>query len=81
MDEAALRDALAVERTRLANERTLLAYVRTAIAIAAAGLLLPQLYPQLRVAVPLACILALLGLGTLCLGVWRSCSVRHRLKG
>ncbi|MBI2970621.1 MAG: DUF202 domain-containing protein [Gammaproteobacteria bacterium] len=42
MNEAELRDELAVERTRLANERTLLAYVRTALALAAAGAVIAE---------------------------------------
>jgi putative membrane protein len=37
LDETALRDRLAVDRTILANERTLLAYLRTMLALLAAG--------------------------------------------
>jgi putative membrane protein len=37
MEDAALRDRLAVDRTILANERTLLAYLRTMLALLAAG--------------------------------------------
>lgn len=40
----ALRDYLAVERTRLANERTVLAYLRTALALFAGSVTLLYLF-------------------------------------
>lgn len=36
--DSAVRDHLALDRTRLANERTLLAYIRTALALSGGGI-------------------------------------------
>lgn len=80
MEDAQLRDQLAIERTVLANERTLLAYLRTALAFAAAGAAILHFYPDsggLRLA---ALALVLGGLAFSLVGAWRFVTVRRRLR-
>jgi putative membrane protein len=78
IDDAVLRDKLAVDRTHLANERTLLAYIRTGLALLAAGAAMVEFLetPAARVlGVGLAC----LGVLTFPLGFWRFLRVRRQL--
>lgn len=80
MEEAGLRDKLALERTQLANERTFLAYVRTALSLIAGGAVLLQFFTSNTVVI--ASGWALIGLGgfVLLLGFGRFLRVRSHLK-
>lgn len=80
MEDAQLRDKLAVERTALANERTLLAYLRTALAFAAAGAAILHFYAG-HVGLTVTA-LALVGLGGVAalVGALRFVRVNARLQ-
>lgn len=80
MEDASLRNSLAVERTRLANERTFLAYVRTALAMAAGGAALFQFFPALTSIHIAAWVLFAVGATTLLFGTYRFLAVRSELK-
>ncbi|MDQ3776067.1 MAG: DUF202 domain-containing protein [Pseudomonadota bacterium] len=79
MNSEALKDELAVERTRLANERTFLAYVRTALALLAGGAALAQFFPGYAWVPGVAAILLFAGGITLAFGAYRFIVVRNRL--
>lgn len=80
MEDAGLRDKLALERTRLANERTFLAYLRTSLSLLAAGAALLQFFPERpMITVPAWCLVALGGV-TLIAGSYRFLQVRSHLK-
>ncbi len=77
-ENPALRDQLALERTKLANERTLLAYLRTAIVLAAAGATIIKLVPMSLSILVLGGILLAVGVGTGVVGGWHFARVaRH----
>ena len=80
MNEAQLRDQLAVERTRLANERTLLAYVRTALALAAGGAVLLQFFPGYASLLGIAWVLVAAGVATTVIGTYRFFVVAGKLR-
>ena len=79
MNDAELRDKLAVERTRLANERTLLAYVRTALALAAGGAVLLQFFPSYPSLFGIAWALVAVGAVTMVIGAYRFFVVARKL--
>lgn len=79
MNERQNLDPLAVERTALANERTLLAYIRTALALAGAGAVLLQYFPDRPWLIGIACALLLIGGVAMVIGSCRFLSVRRRL--
>jgi len=79
MDEAELRDRLAVERTRLANERTLLAYVRTALALIAGGAAFLQFFSAPAALNAVAWVLIVVGGVVVWAGVYRFRAVRRNL--
>jgi len=81
MNEAQLRDHLAVERTRLANERTLLAYIRTALALAGGGAVLLQFFPSYPSLIGLAWLLVLAGGATIVIGTYRFLVIRRHFRG
>lgn len=78
-DDAALRDSLAVERTRLANERTLLSYLRTALALFAGGGALLQLFANEPSLAVLAWVCLVAGAAIIAVGAVRFLRVRARL--
>jgi putative membrane protein len=80
VDDTALRDRLAVDRTILANERTLLAYLRTMLALLAAGGSLIHFLDETWALVAGACLLAL-GPALFAFGVWRFRRVNRDLNG
>lgn len=79
MEDASLRDRLALERTRLANERTLLAYIRTALALLAGGAALLQFFPSYGFLIVLAWLFVACGGATILVGVRRFVQVKSRL--
>ncbi|HMP04810.1 MAG TPA: DUF202 domain-containing protein [Lacipirellulaceae bacterium] len=78
-DDAALRDHLAVVRTRLANERTVLAYVRTAVMLIVAGATAIKLFGDAPLAVYSGWTFVAAGLATAGLGARRFAAVRRAL--
>jgi putative membrane protein len=80
MEDAGLRDKLALERTQLANERTFLAYVRTALSLIAGGAVLLQFFTTNDMVIVSGW--ALIGLGgvVLLIGLLRFLRVRSHLK-
>ncbi|MCX4186641.1 DUF202 domain-containing protein [Methylophaga sp. OBS4] len=80
MNETALRDQLALERTRLANERTLLAYVRTALALAAAGAILLHFFPGYLSLFAIAWVLIAAGAVTMIVGIYRFLFIARKLR-
>lgn len=81
MEDASLRNQLAVERTRLANERTFLAYVRTALTLVAGGAAIFHFYPGSASLVTTAWGLLLGGGVILTVGLYRFFTVRAQLSG
>ena len=79
MEDAGLRDKLALERTRLANERTFLAYVRTALSLLAGGAVMLQFFPDNPPVVTLGWSLVGVGGVVLVVGIYRFWRVRKRL--
>ena len=80
MENAGLRDKLALERTLLANERTFLAYLRTSLSLLAAGAALLQFFPDRPIVTAPAWCLVVLGGATLVAGIYRFLQVRSHLK-
>ncbi len=78
--ESALRDALALDRTRLSNERTFLAYIRTALAFFIAGAGLLHFLFESTPALVLGWMLCGLGAVTILVGGWRFLEVRRRIR-
>jgi putative membrane protein len=79
MEDTALRDRLALERTRLANERTLLGYIRTALALLAAAAAVFHFLPGYPAVLLTAWLLAVIGIATLAIGAIRFVDVQRRL--
>lgn len=77
--ETALRDALALDRTRLSNERTFLAYVRTSLAFFAAGAALLHFFTSTTTQVTGWTMLAL-GAAMIIIGVLRFLEVSRRIR-
>lgn len=68
-EDLGLRDLLALDRTILANERTMLAYARTAVMLGVSSITLLKIFPDNPLAfftaialIPLAVLIAVLGL-------------------
>ena len=80
MNESALRDKLALERTRLANERTFLAYVRTALSLIAGSAVLFQFFSDRPPYLFAAWLLVVGGGFTLVMGLIRFIHVGKHLK-
>ncbi len=80
-DDPALRDHLALERTRLANERTLLAYVRTSFMLIVTGATALKLFVDTPGVVFAAVLFIVLGAFAGLFGAWRFVSVRRRISG
>ncbi len=78
--ELVLRDELAIDRTVLANERTFLSYLRTSLSFAVVGgtILKFSDSPDLRV---VGVIFLFLAGGSLGFGIWRSLTMRRRIRG
>jgi putative membrane protein len=79
MEDAGLRDKLALERTRLANERTFLAYLRTALSLLAAGVALLHFFPEDPLMTGAAWGLTIMGGVILLVGIYRFLQVRSHL--
>ena len=76
----AIRDLLALERTRLANERTFLAYVRTALSLIAGAAVLFQFFSTEQAYVAVAWLLAVSGFLVLAVGIYRFRTVKATLQ-
>lgn len=81
MNDAFIRDTLALERTRLANERTLLAYVRTALTLIAGSAVLFQYFSKSPSYLLAAWLLVGAGAFILIVGVFRFLQVARKLNG
>jgi putative membrane protein len=77
--DSALRDAMALERTRLANERTLLAYVRTALALFAGAAAILQFFPDELPLTAAAWLFLILGVAAMVVGARRYMRVAGKL--
>ena len=75
-----IRDKLALERTRLANERTFLAYVRTSLSLIAGAAVLFQFFSAVQGYVVIAWFLAVAGLLSFAIGIFRFQAVRAGLR-
>ena len=80
MENAGLRDKLALERTRLANERTFLAYVRTALSLIAGGAVLLQFFTSKFFLIASGWALIAIGGIVFLMGIWRFARVKSHLK-
>jgi putative membrane protein len=80
MENAGLRDKLALERTRLANERTFLAYVRTALSLIAGGVVLLQFFTSEIILIVSGWALIIFGGIVFLIGIWRFARVKSHLK-
>lgn len=81
IEELAVGDALALDRTRLANERTFLAYIRAGVVVGVSGISILKLLPDEPMLVTLAwCMLPtsfLLGI----VGLVRTVRLARSLRG
>jgi putative membrane protein len=78
VEDAALRDQLAVYRTVMANERTLLSYTRTALAMVVVGATLLEFVEQVAFRI-LGLLAILLGAGLMAVGLARFRSMQRRI--
>jgi putative membrane protein len=81
MNDALIRDTLALERTRLANEWTFLAYVRTALTLIAASAVLFQYFSKSPSYLLAAWLLVGAGAFTFIVGLIRFFQVARKLNG
>ena len=79
IDEALIREHLALERTKLANERTLLSYTQAALYFLLGGLALIQLkeYEEMHYIGYLALVFSVL---FVTVGIWRFIALRNKMK-
>jgi len=79
IDEALIREHLALERTKLANERTLLSYTQAALYFLLGGLALIQLkeYEKMHYIGYLALVFSVL---FLTVGIWRFIVLKNKMK-
>ncbi len=79
IDEALIREHLALERTKLANERTLLSYTQAALYFLLGGLTLLQLtqYEELHYIGYLAVFFSIL---FVTVGIWRFIVLKNKMK-
>ncbi len=79
IDEALIREHLALERTKLANERTLLSYTQAAMYFLLGGLALIQLkeYEKMHYIGYMALVFSVL---FLTVGIWRFIVLKNKMK-
>jgi putative membrane protein len=78
--DTAVRDRLAVTRTKLANERTLLAYVRTSVMLVASGATLWRFHPTGEMDRVLGIATIGVGIIVLAIGAWRFTRTHDRIE-
>lgn len=78
--DSAVRDRLAVTRTKLANERTLLAYLRTSVMLVASGATLWRLQPMGELDRFLGMATIGVGLAVAAIGAWRFTRTHDRIE-
>jgi putative membrane protein len=76
----ALRDQLALDRTRLANERTLLAYLRTALMLVVAGATAVKFVGDSQGVVTTGWLFVAAGAFVAVLGAWRFATMRRAIE-